>query len=52
MDLTQDQTINIVQRFRWVDDERIKLVNNEGIETIVDITQNFKELAYGTVPFI
>jgi hypothetical protein len=38
------------RRFKWIDSNRIKLINEEGIEKIVDIKDNFKELSYGSVP--
>lgn len=40
------------RRFRWIDSNRIKLINEEGIEKIVDIKDGFKELSYGSVPLI
>jgi len=28
-------------RFAWIDDETVKIINNEGIERIVDLKNNF-----------
>lgn len=36
-----------LSRFIWIDNNRIKLMNREGIETIIDTSNvEFKELAY------
>jgi hypothetical protein len=40
----------IAKKFKWVDNERIKIINNEGIEKIVNISHGFYETSYGTVP--
>jgi hypothetical protein len=38
------------RRFKWIDSDTIKLVNNEGIEKIVDVNKGFDEIAFATVP--
>ncbi len=38
-------------RFRWIDDNTIHLINIEGIERIVDLTNNkFKEVEFNFIP--
>lgn len=38
----QDEDVkNIAKRFKWIDSERIKLVNKEGIEKVIDIKNGF-----------
>jgi hypothetical protein len=34
----------ISKRFRWVDNQTFKIINNEGIEKIVDIKNGFKAI--------
>lgn len=41
----------IAKKFRWIDSNRIRLINNQGIEKVLDISNGFKEVAYGIVPF-
>lgn len=51
MNPKQEKPASIAKRFKWVDSSRVRIINNEGIEKIVDITSGFKEIAYGVVPF-
>ena len=37
-------------RFTWVDNDTIKIVNNEGIERLVDLKNNFKEIEFNRIP--
>ncbi len=34
----------IAKRFRWVTNEQIKIVNQEGIEKLIDIKNGFKDV--------
>jgi hypothetical protein len=36
----------LAKRFMWLDSSRIKVINNEGMENIIDINNNFDELEY------
>jgi hypothetical protein len=38
MNPSEEKVTEIAKKFKWLDSSRIKLVNNEGIEKIVDIT--------------
>lgn len=42
----------IGKRFRWVTNQTIKVINNEGIEKIIDIEGGFKDLNQDTIPMI
>lgn len=37
-------------RFTWVDNDTIKIVNHEGIERLVDLKNNFKEIEFNRIP--
>lgn len=39
-----------LNRFRWLDSGSFLLVNEEGIEKIIDIDNEFKEVAYNLRP--
>lgn len=40
----------IMNKFRWLDNSNIRIINNEGIEKIIDISDNFKEIEYNIIP--
>ena len=42
--------LNVFKQFMWVDDHKIKLINDEGIEKVIDIYDNFRELGYNAIP--
>ena len=50
MNPNKEDKLKIAKKFKWVDNQRIKVVNNEGMEKVLDISQGFVEKAYGTVP--
>lgn len=37
-------------RFSWIDNDTIKVVNNEGIERLIDLKNNFKEIEFNRIP--
>lgn len=42
MDLSNgEDAVNFVKRFQWLDNNRIKVVDKEGIEIIVDVNKKF-----------
>ena len=49
---TEESIAQIVRKFRWVDSNRIRIINDEAIEKIVDISNGFQELNFGAVPFL
>lgn len=41
----------IMNRFKWVDDDTIRIINHEGIEKIVDLKDNqLLEIEYNVIP--
>jgi hypothetical protein len=39
-----------INRTQWIDNRRIRIVNTDGFEKIVDFTDNFKQLKSNTIP--
>ncbi|CDW84531.1 wd-40 repeat protein [Stylonychia lemnae] len=50
--LTTDDKYLLARKFMWIDNFRIRLVNIEGVEKVLDIHDNMKQLSYGTVPML
>ena len=50
MDMGEEPASEIMNRFQWIDEERIRLINKEGIEKIVDMTNNFEEVEFNFIP--
>lgn len=40
------------KKFQWVSNSQIRVINNDGIEKIVDITNNCDQISYCTVPML
>jgi hypothetical protein len=45
-----DNFVNATNRFTWVDNDTVKIVNPEGIERLVDLKNNFKEIEFNVIP--
>jgi len=39
-----EKLLDIVRRFHWIDEDTIQVINSEGVERLVDVTNNFKEI--------
>lgn len=52
MDMTADgeSFSSIALKFMWVDNDRVRIVNSEGIERLVDLKNNFKEIEFNKIP--
>ena len=50
MNITTEKPKDIMNRFVWIDKYRVKLMNKEGIEKILDLKNNLKEVEYNIVP--
>lgn len=51
MDLETEPAHEIMNRFKWVDEETIRLINNEGIEKIIDLKSvHLDEIEYNVIP--
>ena len=42
----------LIKKFRWVNSNIIKIINEEGIEKMIDIQHGFKDINQDTVPMI
>lgn len=43
---------DLIKKFRWLNSSLIKIINEEGIEKIIDIENGFKDVNQDTVPMI
>ena len=40
------------KKFKWIDNRMIRVINNDGIEKTVDITDHCKQVSYCTIPML
>ena len=45
-----NQVLHVFNRFKWVDERTFLIVNEEGMEKLIDIDDGFKELAFNYRP--
>jgi hypothetical protein len=50
MDPESDSIDKLMFRFKWVDENTIQIINQEGIEKKVDMKNNFAEIAFNVIP--
>ena len=50
MDLGEEKEHEIMNRFAWVDEQHIKLINKQGIEMILDMDDKYSEVEYNAIP--
>lgn len=46
----EEAITDVVRRFRWLSDDRLHIINKEGIERIVDIQDGYKEVQFNFIP--
>jgi hypothetical protein len=46
MNPEKEDAVKIASKFKWLDSSKLTIINNEGMEKVVDINNNFEELAY------
>jgi hypothetical protein len=46
IDMNPETARMLMLRMQWIDNNRIKLINDEGLESIVDVTRNCYEEAW------
>lgn len=46
----QESPATIMNRFKWVSDEIVQLISKEGMESIIDVKDKFKEIEYNMIP--
>lgn len=42
----------IVKKFKWINNKKISVINNEGIEKVIYVFKVFDEVASSAVPFV
>lgn len=40
------------QRFKWVDNSKIRIMSMEGFEKTIDINDGFKQISYCSLPMV
>ena len=40
----------VINRFAWIDNYTIKIISQDGIERLLDVNNNFQEIAYNVIP--
>ena len=51
MDLESEPASEIMNRFKWIDDETIRIINHEGIENLVYLKdRELVEIEYNIIP--
>ena len=46
----EEEAHEIMNRFLWIDKNTIKIMNKEGIEKILDVSNKFQEVEYNKIP--
>jgi hypothetical protein len=41
---------HVINRFAWVDNETIKIISKDGIERLINISNDFKEIQFNIIP--
>ena len=39
-----------MRRLRWLDEDKLHIINEEGIERIIDVSDGFKEIEFNFIP--
>jgi hypothetical protein len=50
MKATNTNICGVANRFMWIDNDTVKIVSEEGIERLVDLKNNFKEIEFNRIP--
>jgi hypothetical protein len=43
-------SLKVLNSMKWIDNNLMKVVNPEGAEKIVDVSNNFKEICFNVIP--
>jgi hypothetical protein len=41
---SHEDYLDVAHRFIWIDNDTIRIINNEGIERLIDLRNNFREI--------
>lgn len=50
MSAEDEPFLDVLNRFIWIDNQTIKIVNHEGVERLFDLTKNFREIEFNIIP--
>eukprot|EP00347_Sterkiella_histriomuscorum_P010355 403376619 len=50
--LNSDDTNMIARKFTWIDNYKVRIINIEGVEKVLDVHNKMEQLSYGTVPML
>lgn len=50
MDSKSESPRDILNRFMWINKDRIRILNKEGIEKIIELRNGFEEIEYNMIP--
>lgn len=46
----KESPVEVMNRFMWVDQSTIRIINREGVEKLLDLKDNFREIEYNVIP--
>ena len=41
--------LEVAHRFLWIDNDTIRIINNEGLERLIDLKNNFREIEFNKI---
>lgn len=50
MNSKNENFVDVAHRFKWVDNDTVRIINHEGIERLIDVNNGFKELEFNVIP--
>lgn len=50
MDYKNEKPVDIMNRFMWINKDRIRIVNKEGVEKLIELRNGFEEIEYNMIP--
>jgi len=50
LSIKSEKVEDVMRRFRWLSEDLIHVISHEGIERIIDVTNDFKEVAFNFIP--
>jgi hypothetical protein len=46
----EEKLEDVMRRFRWLTDDLIHVISHDGVERIIDVANNYKEIAFNFIP--
>ena len=50
LSIKEEKLEDVMRRFRWLNEDLIHVISHDGIERIIDVTNNFKEISFNFIP--